>query len=292
MADDINFNSVALYIDNTLESFADSLLPLINIASQPNKIELATLKFHSGKVFDATAPITLKLVISNQVPIFDYIIYKNLSAEQKKRAKWIVDTNRQTFTESQISFSCLFLYFMLVTRNKPFPSSNESIPHFLNKFMTVPMSLSDIQHCLSENSLEHFQHKWIKTIDISTLSASLQNRFKQGIAGMRLYAIFRDFIPDREISNSTQVTVDRLKKLAIDGPYWEMHSLFQTVNLISSSISANLNNLILECFSEEKIKELVKMKAVFKYPIYNQRAIQYKTWSDSFFDEFKTKVLQ
>jgi hypothetical protein len=69
-----------------------------------------------------------------------------------------------------------------------------------------------------------------------------------------------------------------------------MHSLFQPNELIGLSINSNLNNLILESFSSEKINLFIKNKSLYKYPSFNSRAVQYLTWDDSFFSLFKTKV--
>jgi hypothetical protein len=290
MSEMMNFESIGVYIDNNLEQFAESILSLINIASQPDKVELHTLRFISGRKFDVKAPINLKNVMRDRIPIFDLIIYANLTELQKSKVTWVIDDNRKNYSETQISFSCLFIYFMLMTRNKITPNDNEQIPSFLERFMSVPMSVEDIKDCLSSNNLDKFNHKWIKNIKIDSLSLTLQNRFKQGIAGMRLFSVFRDFPIDKDVSANLQLIVSNIKKVAEEGPYWEMHNLFNTNNLRGMSVNANLNNLILECYTEDKIKDLIKMKAIYKYPNFNPRSVSYHTWSDSFFSEYKTKL--
>jgi hypothetical protein len=280
------FELQGTYVDAVLEKFGETLVGLINIASQVNKIEINNLIFKSGTLFDQKAKLTLKDLINHRIPIFDYLIYKSLSEDPTTKITWVVDTTRKNYTESQISFSVLFIYFMLVTRNKAIPEGQESIPNFLMKFMLTPMTIDDIKNCLSYNDLNQFQHNWIKEVDISRLSSAIKNRFKQGIAGMRLFAVFRDNEVDRDIDANTENLVKRVKKLATEGPFWEMHNLFQLNELSSISINANLTNLLLDCFSEEKIKLLLKEKSIFKYPVYNNRALSYKTWSDSFFNLF------
>lgn len=278
------------YIDNTLKGFGESLELLINVASQVNKLEVTNLKFVCGRRFEEEDVVDIKMIISHKIPYLDALIYISLSEENKKLVHWEVDDSRQEYTEAQITYSALFIYFMLVTRNKAIPERGENIPLFLTKFMSSHMTIEDIKKCLSENNLNLFNHEWIKDVRITNLSSAIKNRFKQGIAGMRLFTAIRDNEPNKNIDSNLKNLVSRIRELLQSGPFWEMHTLFQTPYLSSQSISANLNNLLLDLYTHEKLKEMEENNTIFKYPIFNPRAVQYKTWGDSFFSEYKTKI--
>jgi hypothetical protein len=286
----VSFETLGYYVDNSIKTYTESLISLINIASQSNSVEISTLIFSSGKAFDLKSPINMKLIVNNRIPIFDLILYFNLSDEAKKKIEWKVDESRIAYTEAQINFSVLFIYFMLMTRNKAFPERNEKIPNFLTRFMTTPMTIDDIKRCLSSNNLNFFNHKWIKNIEVNLLVPSIKNRLKQGIAGMRLFTIISDNEPDKEIDSNLRNLINMIKKLVHNGPFWEMHTLFQSTLLSSSSISSNLNNLLLDLYSKEKLNNLIESRSLYKMPIYNQRYSSYKTWGESFFNEFKSKL--
>jgi hypothetical protein len=287
---DLHFAPTGLYIDSALNSCSEALVNLINIASQVNVIEFKNLRFKCGKLFDLKSPITLGIIIQCRIPLFDLIVYSNLSDECKSKVVWEIDESRPHFIESQIAFSSLFIYFMLMTRNKALPDRNENIPAFLTKFMSTPMTIDDIKRCLSENNLNLFQHKWIQKINVNVLTPSLKNRLKQGIAGMRLFSIIRDNESDKPIDANLINLVNKIRQLVNDGPFWEMHTLFQSTNLSSASINSNLNNLILEIYSIEKLELLVKNRSLFKLPVFNPRALSYRTWGISFFSEFKSRI--
>lgn len=279
------------YIDTDLKEFSKALENLINVACQVNRVEIHNLKFKLGRLYDFSTPLTMDILIKNRIPIFDAIIYLSLSSNEKELVRWEVDENRPSYDEGQITFSCLFIYFMLMTRNKAFPDRSETIPNFLMKFMHKPMNIDEIKRCLSENNLNMFNHLWIKGVEIKKLSSAIKNRFKQGIAGMRLFSAIHDNEPDLVVDSNTRVLLDRINELVESGPYWEMHTMFQTNYLSSQAINANLNNLLLEIYSDGKLKELVNNRSIFKYPVYSARALQYKTWGDAFFSEYKTKVV-
>jgi hypothetical protein len=288
---EFKFEVSGVYVNTELNQFGESMLDLINIASQLNKVELKSLKFISGIAFDPNAELKLKDIIRYKIPIFDYFIFINLPPEFKSRINWTVNTNRSAFNESQVSFSVLYIYFMVMTRNKFTLSENEKIPAFLMRFMVTAMSLEDIRNCLSENDLNVFSHTWIKSIKVNLLSMPLKNRFKQGIAGMRLFSIFRDYEPNKVIDASIRNCYHHVKKIATEGPYWEMHNLFQGNELASMSINANLQNLLLDCYDDDMITSMIKQKALFKYPIYNSRHVLYRSWGESFSSLYKLKLI-
>lgn len=285
------FNLSGDFVATDLKEFGNLLINLINVSSQTNQIELSDLRFSAGKMFDVNRLLTFDEILENRIPIIDYLIYLKLSNDQKQKVRWELNIARPAYTQSQVAYSVLCLYVMVVTRNKAMPDNNESIPMFLSKFMKLPMKLEEICDCLSNNDLNLFTHSWVKEIPVKSLSIALQNRFRQGIAGMRLFSIFRDYTPDMEIDESTKVTVDRIKDLVNGGPYWEMHTLFQPIELSSMSINSSLNNLMLVCYTDKKLSEMKHNKSIYRYPKYTAKGEQYKNWDMNFFSYFKSKVI-
>jgi hypothetical protein len=156
--------------------------------------------------------------------------------------------------------------------------------------MKIKMTVDEVKSILSNNDLNLFNHHWVKSIEIDNLSIALKNRLKKGISGMRLFSIFKDYPISNKINEKMKLLCTNIKKLAIEGPYWEMHNLFQPEELSVISINANLLNLILVCYDEETIKLMVNNRSLFRYPTYNQRAVQFEMWNDDFFNLFKSKL--
>jgi hypothetical protein len=290
MPQQLRFSPIGIYISTDLNLYGEALLDLINVASQLKKVEFGTLKFTCRSSFDKSKLLTFKQILDYRIPIFDYVIFLNLTEEEREKVNWIVNKENLPYLESTVCFSVLYTYFMVLTRNKFNLNENEKIPSFLMKFMTVPMSIEDIKSCLSSNDLNLFNHNWIKSIDISTLSIALKNRIRQGIAGMRLFSIFRDYIPDKTLNSNLKDIHEIVSRVAKSGPYWEMHTLFQPLALSSISLNSNLNNLIIDCFSEEQIDIMIKQKSLYRKPIYNERTKAYLKWDSSFENLFVEKL--
>lgn len=290
MAIEFKFKPLGYYIDTDVNRFSSSLIELINNAAQLKLIEISNLKFTSKIAFNVNK-VDMASIINNGIPIFDWLVFLNLSDEEKAKIVWTVDSSRRLYDETQISYSILFIYFMIMTRNKPYPERNEQFPLFLGKFMKVTMTLDDIKDCLSNNNLNMFTHSWVRNVKLAKLIDPIKNRLRQGIAGMRIFTLIANNEPDKDIDAHLQNLVDRIRILVHNGPYWEMHTLFQTAKLASMSVNANLNNLLLELYSNEKLETLVKSRMLFKLPQYNPRALSYKVWSSEFFNEYKTKMI-
>jgi hypothetical protein len=285
------FEALGDYIENVIKDYSFGLINLINSASQTDKVEVNTLSFISSKEFDINK-VNTRVLVECGIPIMDYMIYQNLSKENKAKVIWRVDENRRRYTETEISFSLLFIYFMLMTRNKVFIEKDENVPNFLKRFMKVSMVVEEIKECLSSNNLTLFKHEWIRYIPVKNLNSALKNRFKQGIAGMRLFSAIANNNPDKAINSNLENLVGRIKELVSKGPYWSMHTMFQSESLSSLSISANLNNLLIDLYTEEKLVSMIKSKMIFKYPKRDDRATSYLMWSDSFFEAFKDPIFK
>jgi hypothetical protein len=285
-----SFELTGTYIDTNLKDFGQSVINLINVSSQVTIVEIKALKFKSGTLLPNYINLSLKDIIINKVPIIDYFIYNSLDENMKKHVHWTQDSSRKMATETQVGYAILFIYFMVMTRNKAMIKDDEEIPEFLIRFMKIKMTVDEVKSILSNNDLNLFNHHWVKSIEIDNLSIALKNRLKKGISGMRLFSIFKDYPISNKINEKMKLLCTNIKKLAIEGPYWEMHNLFQPEELSVISINANLLNLILVCYDEETIKLMVNNRSLFRYPTYNQRAVQFEMWNDDFFNLFKSKL--
>jgi len=279
------------FINNEFKTFGKLLEDLLNTASQNNIIELSNVKFIAGKPFDKNTELTFDQIIEYRIPIMDYLLFWSLDYEQRKRITWQLQSSRVEYNQTQVSFSLLLLYVMIMTRNKALPEENENIPIFLSKFMKIPIDIEDIRECLSYNNLNLFTHTWVKDVDISKLSNALQNRLAQGIAGSRLFSVFRDYDVDLDIDDKLKRVVENIKILVNNGPFWEMHTLFQPKELSAMSINSCLNNLMILCFSEKTLQKMKDNKSIYRMPKYSMKGEAVRNWDHKFFELFTTKLL-
>ncbi|TBU00807.1 hypothetical protein CWI36_1527p0010 [Hamiltosporidium magnivora] len=84
---------------------------------------------------------------------------------------------------------------MLMTRSKVELNNHEPLPNFLINNVDLPKPYSEMLSIISNNKLDNINHSWIKNIEIERFSKAVQQRLHSGIAGSRLFNIFRSNIP-------------------------------------------------------------------------------------------------
>ncbi|TBU06189.1 hypothetical protein CWI36_0496p0010 [Hamiltosporidium magnivora] len=133
--------------------------------------------------------------------------------------------------------------------------------------------------------LDNINHSWIRNIKIERFSKAVQQRLHSGIAGSRLFNIFRSNIPKNlntcidDLINIYNV----IKEVADNGLFYEMHPFFMPIELANISLSKNLFNLLVKLYSKEEVEHLKNNKQM--------GPISYKFIDDEDYKESLTKTI-
>jgi len=274
-----------------LDTFSKLISDSLNRISNPLVILLSDLKLKCAILPNVEEIKTVEQIYNHGIPIFDFFIYKYLKSKNIDKSFTVEKTkDLGTFTEYlQAIFS---LYFVLMTRGKTALNDNEFLPKFLSTYLNIKMDFAEITKRLSSNPLSSLSHNWIKDINISELSKPVQQRLLSGIAGTRIFNIFKSYVPNNLMNiNASIVRVYNLvKEIANSGPFFEMHPFFMPTELASISISKNLNNLLIEIFTGDELNEMVRCKSLYALPKMDNRFSNYKNWNKETFSKFITKL--
>ncbi|TBT97775.1 hypothetical protein CWI37_2079p0010 [Hamiltosporidium tvaerminnensis] len=114
-------------------------------------------------------------------------------------------------------------------------------------------------------------------IEIERFSKSDQQRLHSGIAGSRLFNIFRSNIP-KNLNTCSEDLINIynvINEVADNGSFYEMHPFFMPIELANISLCKNLYNLIVKLYSKEKIEYFKKCKQLYEIKGYDARYSQY-----------------
>ncbi|TBU01101.1 hypothetical protein CWI39_1484p0010 [Hamiltosporidium magnivora] len=131
-------------------------------------------------------------------------------------------------------------------------------------------------------------------IEIERFSKSDQQRLHSGIAGSRLFNIFRSNIP-KNLNTCSEDLINIynvINEVADNGPFYEMHPFFMPIELANISLCKNLYNLIVKLYSKEKIEYFKKCKQLYEIKGYDARYSQYLKWDKDIFNKFKSKIIR
>lgn len=234
-----------------------------------------------------------KDLIKSNMPIFDYFIlikYRDKFKENGNVEFILNDDVPTKFNESDYGKAILCAYYLMITRNKLIVEQDEKLPMFLVKFLNVSPEYNYKKY-LTNNNINIIPKNWIRNIKFDNLGNSMLNRFKLGIAGSRFFNIFKLY-PWIPRTDELETVCNIIKMIATDGPFWEQHPEFLPEVLRGISIAKNLQNLILEVYDDKDIKNMVKNRHLFKYPVKTLGSVEYKTWTSEFGSLFKNKLFK
>lgn len=283
------------FFDIDMRNFGIMISKAIIQSSCTNLVNLDDLviKLKIGNEENLNKISTLEDAYNVGFSIFDYYFYRYFKDMGKEvKIIYVEDKNLGTFTEYMKDLTVC--YFLLMTRGKILLSENEVMPKFITDFCNYKKSSKELLASLSDNDITKLNHSWIKEIDIMKLSRPFMQRLSSGIAGARLFNIFKSFTPKElnVLSPELGRVYSVVRNISLRGPFYEMHPFFMPLNLSNLSVSKNLLNLILDIYTKDEVEALVNNRSLFDFPKYDSRYIQYLTWDSKTFQGFTNPVVR
>jgi hypothetical protein len=188
------------------------------------------------------------------------------------------------------------LYFYVFTQgDAPSPALNvmgPQVPNFLRGVIKMRHPPGWHMKNLASFDLRMMEHRWIRGVNIDGLSREAQQRFGLGIAGYRMFSMFKDYPLKEGATPEAERAHKIIKDFLNSGTYWEIHPAFRPPEIIErlGSINGVLGNLILACFEDSDIESAKVAKLIYSVPVYSIRHDTYKRWKPDVFSFAKSPV--
>jgi hypothetical protein len=229
---------------------------------------------------------TLVDLLTVGVKLFDAIVW--LTADRPTSHPLVLDpgmTQEKIPSLHDVARSVFYCYFMLVvqarypaaraTRDKP------TIPNFLRSIM----GMEEEQHVYVERVCsfepQKFNPAWARYVKFEGFGQEVLSRFGLGVAGYRYFGPFGLYNPKPNLPQNLMNAFAFARTVSKAPASWSVHPLTRKPNVLSSrgNLNKNLGNLILECFTEEDIAEMVKAKVIFAVPKREPTHRNYIQWT-------------
>lgn len=241
----------------------------VTVSSEPpssDKITLTWLLQHGMKLFDAVIWLTAGKPSSHPL--------RQDPAMKIQDIPSMHDVARAVF----------YCYFMLVVQAR-YPVSSRShekpaIPNFLKSIM----GMDEEQHVYVERICtfepQKFDPTWAKYVKFQGFGREVLSRFGLGVAGYRSFGPFALYKPKSNLSPELSAAFEFAKKIATSEPTWDIHPLTRNPAVLTKrgNLNKNLGNLMLECFTDEQLKEMEKAKVIYRYPVVEPTHRNYTQW--------------
>ncbi|POS82076.1 hypothetical protein EPUL_006619 [Erysiphe pulchra] len=257
------------------------------------------------KVDDAIIPRTAAGLMANGTKFLDAIIY--LSMDISKRPKPtptdmepneddILDLS--TYDDSVKLTTYMFVIFFYILIRARLPADNGDynlpMPKFITTILDVHDPIGDIVDYIASFDIQKIDPAWVQNVPAKNISQKAINQFGLGVAGYRLVSVFNIVNPDlyakepvptnmRHINDKPEYidsAVEVARSFVTAGHCWDFHPATRNPNIITKygNINKNAANLLLECYTVETLKELVKIKKLAVLPKFDPSHTNFRLW--------------
>jgi hypothetical protein len=216
---------------------------------------------------------TLTDLLERGMKLFDAVVW--LTAGRPTSHPLTQDvalTKEQIPSLAKVADSVFYCYFMLMTQARYPVSQNEKEKPKIPNFLKTIMSLDQDQHVYVERicSFEprKFDPKWAMYVQFKGLGQETLSRFGLGVAGYRNFGPFGLYKPKADMDSDLVPAFEFAKTIATSPASWNIHPLTRSPDVLSKrgNLNKNLNNLMLDVYTQEQLTEMKDAKIIFKIP--------------------------
>ncbi|KAF7685961.1 hypothetical protein CDIK_3290 [Cucumispora dikerogammari] len=141
-------------------------------------------------------------------------------------------------------------FYLFMTRGKITVDPKENTLKFVVEFFKIAKPNNSYLSCLTKNlTFELDLTKLMLAVLPRILNVNVTSRLMKGGSGCKLFNIFKCFESNKIMNETIRTSYRAVRKVALTGSYIKMDFFNFPDNLKDTSISKNLSNLIMECYT-------------------------------------------
>jgi len=268
----------------------------LNTASKLTGVSLDDITRTVKKLPVDSSKVTLADLLEQGMRLFDAVVW--LTAGRPNSHPLLEDPGmkkEQIPSLHDVARAVFYCYFLLVTQARyPVSRSSSDKPKIPNFLKTI-MGMDKEQHVYVEQICtfdpQKFDAAWARHVSFDGFGQEVMSRFGLGVAGYRLFGPFSLYPVKEDVDTALIPAINFARKIATAKASWDVHPLTRNPNILTKrgNLNKNLGNLILECFTEEQIAEMVTAKVIFGKPTREMGHRDYIQWKEE--DDITGKAL-
>jgi len=257
----------------------------INRGSQLTGVSLDDIDCGLHTMVNNPATVTLSDLLGHGMKLFDAMVW--LTAGRPASHPLARDPSKSSDKSPsmmQIAGAVFYVYFFLISQArypaKAVGGSQPAVANFLREVMGMKENQSHYIELLCSFEPTNFDPRWVRHVSFAGLGQEVLSRFGLGVAGYRMFGPFKLYSPKPNMDPTLQPAYEFARKVASTAPTWDIHPLTRNPAILTvrGNLNKNLNNLILECFDDVQIAEMVTARVLFKAPTREPNYMNYKRW--------------
>jgi hypothetical protein len=268
------------------EETAKAFQVYLETASKLTGVSLEDISVAVSEAPSAGQKVTLSWLLDHGMKLFDAVVW--LTADKRDEYPLVADPGmnvKDIPSLHDVARAVFYCYFMLVVQARyPVSKNNQEKPKIPNFLKTI-MGMDEEQHVYVERICtfepQKFDPAWAQHVQFKKFGREVLSRFGLGVAGYRMFGPFALYSPKPDMRDELKPAFEFAKKVATSEPTWDVHPLTRKPGVLTKrgNLNKNLNNLLLECFTDEQLKEMETAKIIYKYPVADPNHKNYKQWT-------------
>jgi len=238
---------------------------------------------------DGRTPDNLAGLLMNGTKLFDALYYLHMPDDQRPESRASIEESIKGKPAIDLAKRNLLLLYIYIMLRGSYPNTdgrniNTDIPAFMMNILGMKDSPTDLSKSLCSFRIEKVLIEWVKHVRLDQLAQPIRQRIALGLPGYRMMTPFKLYECRPDVSEAVRRAYDWISKIARAPPDWSIFSATRSPQLIVKfgSLNRALGNLILKCFTNEQIDEMIsdKVRILFAKPVYDPRANHWIHWAD------------
>jgi len=268
------------------EQTARAFQAYLDTASKLTGVSLDDINTNVSTMPANVAKVTLVDLLAHGMKLFDAIVW--LTAGRPESHPLTVEpslTKDKIPSMHEVARAVFYCYFMLVTQARYPVSRSETekprIPNFLKTIMGMDKEQHIYVDTICSFAPQKFDPAWAQYVSFANFGQEVLSRFGLGVAGYRMFGPFGLYNAKPDMDPALKPAFEFARKIAKAPSSWNVHPLTRNPNILTArgNLNKNLNNLMLDAFSQEDLEEMAKSKVIYRIPTREPAHKQYRQWT-------------
>lgn len=279
------------FINLNDQQLAAALQDLIVIGSRVHHVPETAIRMTTSDPTVTTFD-TVAQAVQYGNRFFDSVVYITLPADRRPvitHGGPVVPAGERTgaFISRRLF---VFAMYLLIRGNIPTSdvnNQNNVVPSFFRNIYGVDYSPNQLIRSLANFDVRELDHSWIKHVNWNHLNIVARNRLGLGVAGYRSFAPFKNMQMAQTVQHNVNISVqaranayNMANAIAVRQYDWNIHPITRDPNLINrlGNLNKNLGNLMLACFDDNQLNDMLNINMIFAIPVYDDRHRNFRNW--------------
>lgn len=230
-------------------------------------------------------PADVKAAVRYGTKFFDALLYFSLDPDRRPPVTAGIDVGDQLphvimTTKTHLLWMAIFLMLRGSYPSEEGIDLGRNIPAFLRNICGMDISPSTLATSLASFSLQKLNPNWIKEIDWSTFAPEIRQRLGLGLSGYRMLSPFGCYEVRHDAPEDAKAAAEFVKRVLAQPLDYDILSCTRSPAIVNrfKSWNKSLGNLILICFTDAQITEMVNNKIIFARPTRDPRSDTWRGW--------------